>query len=362
MIKYSPYWLETKPIVGTKQSPKDGSIAIIGSGLTAVSSAYWLYQKGFKDITIIDYRPEEAATFRNCGHILHGTVESMQAFAAIHGLDKAEQIWKFSIDCCDLIKATIKNLNISCNYRQDGYLVIAIDEVELQEIKNSIKLMNDMGFQSSFVDKKTLTTQGFKNIYGARYERGSAQAHPVKFRNGILSYLLEQGINYHSGIKVEQIEEKNSNVVISSNQQKFLFEAAVIATNAYAPLTCSYIKDLSLIEPFRGQIIVSSPLKKPFAITYPHSFDHGYEYALITPDNRLMIGGWRNNVSGRDTNSYSLKTKSTIEQGLKSFVDKYYNISEQLSWDYSWSGIMAASNSSLPYIGPISTRVFLCLG
>ena len=357
------YWMEVNPVSGQKQKPRDGGIAVIGSGLSGASAAYWLMEKGFDDVTVLDFEQEKAATYRNCGHILYGTVESMMALVALHGKETAKEIWQFSIDICHDVRETVKKLQIDADYKQDGYLVISIDKTEDAEIKQSIQLLNSMGFESSYVPQSEVESLGFKNVFGARFEPGSAQAHPVKFRNGLISQSLKQGARYYSDIKVSAVEEEGDFVEITHNHGKSTFDAVVIAANAYSPLLSRYFEERRLVEPFRGQIITSKPLKHDFKLKIPHSFDHGYEYALVSPDNRLIIGGWRNNTPAGEIGTYDIMPNPMVEHGLQDFVQTHYNIKEKIEWEYSWAGIMAASKTGFPFIGPTtSPRIFTCAG
>ena len=319
MNEYSQsYWMQVPAISGEKNEfPQDSSVVIIGSGLSGASIGYFLQQHGFKNVTLIDYQADHSASYRNAGHILHGTVESMKAMCEIHGREKAKELWDFSIQICDQIGTSIQCLGIDADYRQDGYLVIAISEVEDRECKASVNLLNEMGFQSEYVDTETVRRLGFNNCFGARYERGSAQAHPIKFRNGIINKFLEHGGKYYSNIQVQSLEETSGGVEISTQRGKINADAVVIAANAYSPLFSDFFRSRGLIDPFRGQIITSKPLKHRFQVKYPHSFDHGYEYALVTEDNRLLLGGWRNHSSTGETGTYSLEVNPFIENGLK---------------------------------------------
>jgi len=366
--KLMPYWLEEPVIKGSTVSsidtlPEKCGIVIIGSGLSGASVGYFLQRQGFEDLTIIDYKPEEAATFRNCGHILYGTVESMKAFSEIHGLEKAKELWSFSIEICHMVRETIERLGIQADYKQEGYLVTSIDESEDRECRESTQLLNKIGFQSEYFDKKEVQKLGFKNCYGARYEKGSAQAHPTKFRNGLIKEYQSRGGQYYSGVKVLSLKDSSDGVEITTDKGLIRSDAVVIAANAYSPLFSEFFNSRRLVEPFRGQIITSSPLRHQFKVKYPHSFDHGYEYALVTNDNRLMIGGWRNHSPTKELGTYSLSVNELITQGLKDFVGRHYDISEEIQWEYSWSGIMGASATSLPFIGPTnSERIFSCAG
>ena len=365
MSSYSKsYWLDVPLIVGdASELPKKASVVVIGSGLAGASAGFFLQKQGFEDVLMLDYKPEEAASYRNAGHILYGTVESMKAMSEIHGAKKARDLWAFSIKICDQVETTLLELGAEAEYRRDGYLVIADSKVEDQECKDSVKLLNSMGFESEYVDEYTSRDLGFKNCFGARYEKGSAQAHPVKFRNALVDSYLKKGGKYCSNVQVLSVEEIADGVEIKTARGTLHADAAVIAGNAYSPLFSDFFKSRGLVEPFRGQIITSKPLKHDFRVKYPHSFDHGYEYALVSSDNRLIIGGWRQNSETKEWGLYSLDTNPKIEAGLKEFVSSHYDIREKIEWEYSWSGIMAASRTGLPFIGNTnSQRIYSVCG
>ncbi|MCX6131072.1 MAG: FAD-dependent oxidoreductase [Proteobacteria bacterium] len=349
-----PFWLEVPVQIGRKDKPGDAEIVIIGSGLSGVSTAYWLQKKGYKNLLLLDHEPENAASFRNCGHILYGTVESMQALVALHGEEIARELWQLSVELCHDIRETVKRLNLDVDYRQNGYLVMAIDASEHQEILLSLEYLNRFGFGGEYRSAQELNSLGFKNVFGARFEPGSAQAHPSKFRNQLLSHCLKNGLRYHSGVKVLDLAEVQDRVQIKTEGFGML--------NCEALLSNFFAKH-RLVEPFRGQIITSQILKHDFKVRYPHSFDHGYEYAIVTDDNRLMIGGWRNHTESGEVGIYDLGVNPLVEKGLQEFVLRHYDVRETIGWDYSWSGIMAASKTGFPFIGPTdSQRIFTCAG
>ncbi len=365
MENYShPYWLEVPHLTGTLEKPKDAEILIVGSGLSGVSTAYWLQEKGYSNLLLVDFEAESAASFRNCGHILYGTVESMQALTALHGEDVAKRLWSLSIDICHEVRDTVSRHQLDAEYKQNGYLVIAIEESEDREIRESIALLQGHGFASEYVEQKDLEKKGFRKVFGGRFEPGSAQAHPTKFRNGLLQVCLQRGLRYHSGVKVLELEELNGRVRAKTSPWGDIHaEAAVIAANAYSPLLSSFFQKHRLVEPYRGQIITSKALQHQLPVRYPHSFDHGYEYAIVTADNRLMIGGWRNHTDGGEVGTHDIGVNPLVDQGLRDFVQEHYAIAEPIEWEFSWSGIMAASKTGFPFIGPTdSQRIFTCAG
>ncbi|NRA46402.1 MAG: FAD-binding oxidoreductase, partial [Oligoflexales bacterium] len=166
------YWLDEPLIIGSHEKPADGSVLVIGSGISGVSCAYWLRHHGFTGVSIVDYELEKAASFRNCGHILTGTVESMQALASIHGKETAKELWQYSLQVCLQIEETIQKLGLNCEYAKSGYLCIAIDKVEDQELRESIKILSELGFNSKYYEAPKVASLGFKvtpNKYSTHY-------------------------------------------------------------------------------------------------------------------------------------------------------------------------------------------------
>lgn len=353
------YWLEIEPLSGSTAVPADGEIIVIGSGFSGVSCAYFLQQAGYDDILLLDDDLLKAASFRNCGHILPGPVESIVALSQIHGQEKAKLIWKFSEDCCFQLRETVEELGLEIDYRQDGYLVIAIDAVEDRELQSSVELLTAMGFSGNrYVSAAELADMGVREAKGARYDAHGACAHPVKFRNELLKVCLARGLRYHSGQRVDGVKESSDKVHLSlANSESICGDAVVLATNAYTSLLSPSFSNL--ITPFRGQIIGSKPLQP--ILDVPFSFNHGYEYGLFTSDNRLMFGGWREHTPTGETGTFDLHINPAVEEGLRSFCARHLGANTE--WEYSWSGIMGASTSGLPYVGTTpSPRIFVCAG
>lgn len=365
-----PLWLDVPLAKGDLKNPppREAEIVVIGSGLSGASAAYWLAEKGFSDVLLLDWRPDDAATNRNCGHILYGTVESAEALVALKGEETARSLLSLSVDLCHGVRDTISRLGIDCDYRQNGYLVMGIDDHEAREIGRSVDLLNRYGIENRLVSKAELLAMGYRDVSAGRFELGGARAHPVKFRNGIVGAALRRGVRYHSGVRVLSVDERGDHVVVvydrgDGQTASIRAEAAVVAANAYSPLFSDFFSSRRLVEPFRGQIIASAPLRRLPTFAGAQSFDHGYEYAVFTEDRRLVIGGWRNHTPGGEVGTYDLGVNREVEAGLRMFAARHMNLGETPTWTHSWSGIMAASKTGLPFIGPTaSPRIFALAG
>lgn len=354
-----PYWLQKELIRGRSDiDVPHGEIAVIGSGLSGASVAYFLSQKGYRP-TLIDFEPEKSASYRNAGHILWGGGESYKALVSVHGRDNAKKIMNFSLKCVDELKKTVKDNDIKCDLRSTGAYHCPIDINEFKDQKDSIKMMREDGFEGRhLLTKATARSFGFEAL-GVEHCYHSATAHPVKFRNALLESIVN--LSYYEK-KVTGVEEKDGSVTVSFEDGKFsVFSSAVLCLNAYSQLSSSFFEQKKSIEPFKGQILVSKKLKCSLP-NAAHSFDHGYIYSNFLPDRRFLIGGWRNNVEGGEKGSYDLDLNPEITDGLKKFAKNQYGISDT-EWEYNWAGIMGSSSSGLPFVGPTSSPlVFTCSG
>lgn len=342
---------------GKFETPKNTSILIVGAGLAGTSAGYFLLQQQYRDFSIVDCGTENASYFRNAGHILHGASETYKAMCSIHGREKTKAIFNLSLQFCQQIKETISSLNTECDYFQGNYLAIASDPTEIKEITESIELMQQDGFNNCSIEQN-LHQWGFKTGI-AKKCMISAQANPSKFRNQLTNFIISRQIDYFH-CPIENIEESPTGVnIYYKNGDSSSHQAVILATNAYSPLVSKFFKSKDLITPFKGQIVVSKPLKQ-YVPRMLFSMDHGYIYGTITHDNRLLIGGWRNNIPGKEIGTYDLQINQLTESGLKNFAIENL-LFENLEWDYSWAGIMGSSATGLPLIGPVNNSTIYSL-
>lgn len=360
------YWKDTcPPIKGEAVDvPENSSVAIIGSGLAGVSVAYWMSQlSDIDDVQIIDCGTDGASFFRNAGHVLHGTGESYKAISSMFGRDTARDIMSISNTFCEDFEQTVNNLSIDCDYVKGNYYFLGKDKLEGQEVRAAVSMLNKDGFHDSLaMTKRFGEMNGFKNLDRVRWCKRSASAHPSKFRNAVLEAAKSKGVK-HVSCPVKSIEEIGDRVRLEYQGGTSEHDFVILCTNAYTQLIDPQTRSKGLIEPYKGQIIVSKSLKKPMA-QIGFSSDHGYMYGTITADNRILIGGWRNHVPGMETNTYDLTPNPLVEEGLKGWVNQHMAVEEEVEWEYSWAGIMgSSSNKGLPYIGQTNSQlIWMCAG
>lgn len=105
-------------------------------------------------------------------------------------------------------------------------------------------------------------------------------------------------------------------VVVSTNRGDIVARSVVVATNAY---TAQLLPEMhALIRPVRGQVVVTTPLPR----CMPCNFSVGsFEYGLQRQDGRLVIGGQRQVVPGKqEWVTDDATTHPAVSRGLRAWI------------------------------------------
>ena len=123
---------------------RKADIVIIGGGVNGLSTAYNLAKKKkFGKIIVIEKSYiGSGASGRNAGGIRAQYSSTPNILLAKKSLKMAEKI--------------SGELNFNIMFRQSGYLYIAKDELELNWLKNDVKLQNSLGVKSKILSPEEI--------------------------------------------------------------------------------------------------------------------------------------------------------------------------------------------------------------
>jgi gamma-glutamylputrescine oxidase len=127
----------------------------------------------------------------------------------------------------------------------------------------------------------------------------------------------------------------------------------VIANNAFA---APFLPDED-IQPARGQIIITQPMKDlPFDGVF-HS-DKGYIY-FRNIDDRILIGGGRNQFLEQE-HTYDFDGSDNVRQYLENYLREVVIPGRSFEVDMHWSGIMAMGREKLPIVKRLDEHLLVC--
>lgn len=331
-------------------------ILVIGAGIIGAASAYWLQKKKNKyKLAVVDAQQRAmGASGRNGGFILRGIVAYYNQAAATYGRDTARWIFQFNEETQEYMRSFVKQNGNSFNYDESGSYLLACSLEELQNLEESAQLMKEDGFNVDYIKEDPLD----RGFWGALNNPQDAGVHPLKLVDSLLAASEAEVFEGEQVFSIKLNEDKSLSVY--TPQRIFTCQKVLLATNAYTPLLINDFE--KILEPVRGQVLVTRPLNKKFIPKLCYA-NYGYEYFRQLPDNRLLLGGCREPFRHEEV-GFADSVSSNVQNALQHYLNDRFPEIAGSRIDYRWSGIMSFSKDGLPLVGEIHDKpgVFFALG
>ena len=326
----TPYWLaeEAPPFADVALDGVD--VEIIGAGITGCSCALTLAQAG-RRVRVLDRRGiAEGASGRNGGFALRGGAARYDIARETYGHDAARELWSRT----ERELARLEELGGDA-FRRTGSLRLAADDDERAEIRAEFEALRGDGFACEWRDD--LPPLLSSHFGGAIYHIGDGALQPARFVRRLANAAAEAGAEFRVRSNVASLDELRA-------------ENVVIATDGSGRGLLSELDDA--LWPARGQVIASEPLAERL-FEYPHYARHGFDYWQQLPDNRIVLGGFRDFSILTEMTDEEVTTDE-IQSALDSFLVELLGTLPRI--EHRWAGIFGLTQDLLPLVGPVPGR------
>ena len=224
------FWIDsTKNIAPSFKSLNKNlscDICIIGVGITGVSTAYKLSQKGLKDIVL----ERNFIGSKTSGHTTGKLSSQHDIFYKYlldsNGKDFANKYLKANENAISDIKNIIDSENIDCDFEfQDSY-VFSEKEKEKVILKEEASIVNSLGFSANYLENLELPL----NVKACVKFPNQAQFHPLKYIYGLANCIIEKNGEIYENTTVYDIEKKDNHYITSTNDYTVSSKYIVIAS------------------------------------------------------------------------------------------------------------------------------------
>ncbi|WP_044896236.1 FAD-dependent oxidoreductase [Bacillus alveayuensis] len=347
-----PIWREdvTLPSFPKLSTDLHVDVAIVGAGITGITTACLLKKEGFQ-VAIID-----ASTILNgiTGHTTakvttqHGLIyhELIQHF----GEEKAKIYFNANQEGSKWIKSVIKRENIECNWTEEDAYIYTNTLSSVQKLQNEMKAYEKLIINGEYVSEIPLNVPHI----GAIVMKNQAHFHPLKYLEKLVEKLMDQDTQIYENTVAVDIEEGQKVKVKTRDGNTITSNYLVIAS--HFPF---YWKGLYFARMYAERAyIVAAKTKRE----YP-----GGMYITAEEPTRslrsvhfngekvvLFIGENHKTGQGVPTHQHY--------ENLESFANETYGIKTYL---YRWSAQDLITTDKLPYIGPVTSErenIFIATG
>jgi gamma-glutamylputrescine oxidase len=326
----TPYWLAEETPHFAEVALKGVDVEIIGAGITGCSCALTLAQAG-KRVRVVDARGiAEGASGRNGGFAGRGGAARYDVACETYGHEAARELWLRT----ERELARLEELG-GDSFRRTGTLRLAADDQERDEIRAEFEALRDDGFACGWHDElPPLLASHFRS---AIFHNRDGALQPARFVRRLAGATAECGVEFRTGVRVESLDDLTA-------------ENVVIATDGSGRGLLSELDDA--VRSARGQVIATEPLTERL-FECPHSARYGFDYWQQLPDNRIILGGFRDFSILAEMTDEEVTTEE-IQGALDAFLVELLGTMPRI--EYRWAGIFGLTQDLLPLVGPVPGR------
>jgi glycine/D-amino acid oxidase-like deaminating enzyme/nitrite reductase/ring-hydroxylating ferredoxin subunit len=336
-----PFWRDTAKLPSFPKLTEDLTVdvAIVGGGISGITTAYLLSEQGLK-VAII-----EAGKLLN-GITGHTTAKITAQHDLIYdefinhfGLEKAKLYYEANTDALHFIKKTAREKHIDCDFIEDDAYVYTNLEEKVSKINKEAAAYEKLGIPGGIASSMPIDIE----IKTAIVMKNQAQYHPLKFLKVLVESFVNNGGKIYEHTTAKDVEEGNTPVITTRDGHKVtcnylvscshfpFYDKGFYFTRMYEER--SYLLALRTKKQYPGGMYLSAETPK-----------RSIRYTPYNGENLVIVAGEKHKT-GHGTN-----TMKHYEH-LSAFGDQLFGIEEVVN---RWSAQDLTTLDKLPYIGFIT--------
>lgn len=277
--------------------PQSVDVAIVGGGITGLSAAHALAQRG-ASVALLEARTLGwGASSRNGGMVLTGLKLGVADLIKRYGLETARRMFAASLKAIDCVEQVVAQEGIACDFQRSGHLIVASKPGHLAAGMQEAELLESkFGHSIRVIPREALAGEiGSALYYGGLADEVSAGLNPARYVAGLARAAAGAGAQLFEQTPAERIVREGSCFWVSTPKGMLRASHVFVASGGYGGAETPRLQ--RKIFALGSYIIVSEPLPAALARELvPQNrmiFDskHLLHYFRLTPDRRMLFGG-----------------------------------------------------------------------
>ncbi len=314
---------------------KHHKIAVIGSGIMGVSTCYSLL-KNEKDVCLIDrLQPNSQASGSNAGS-LH--VQLLSYDFDPKNLNQIEN-FKYSLKLqkkgVQEWKDIEKDINSNFEISNDGGLMLAENQKDLEKLNMKIELEKSAGIETDLISKEDIQKMNSsisdEMIY-AGYCKEEGKINPLKATTHIYDYCVNNGLNTYCDDLIFDIKKENNKFIIKTKNRVITADVVVNCAGSWANNIAKFLNLPLNVKSVPQQMIVTEPAKYELKLLIAHIGRH-LTLKQAQNGNYIIGGGW---TAGYSNLTKHIHSKMNSFEGntwiAKKVIPKLSNANVLRSW------------------------------
>ncbi|MBM7717457.1 glycine/D-amino acid oxidase-like deaminating enzyme/nitrite reductase/ring-hydroxylating ferredoxin subunit [Bacillus thermophilus] len=335
------FWVDSTNIPSYPQLEHDMSVevAVIGGGITGITTAHLLAEEGFQVALFESTRLMNGTTGHTTAKVTAQHELIYDELISHFGQSGAKLYFEANMEAAHFIENYIRKHQIDCDYKKEDAYVYATKESERQKLEKEAKAYEKLGIEGGIVDKIPLPVQ----TSGAIVMKNQAQFHPLKYLIHLVQNLEKKGVQIFEQTVAMRMEQDNPLVIRMKNNTKVQAKYVVSASHFPFHDGKGYFARLF---PDRSYVLAVRP-----EVSFPGGMyitagkpTRSFRSVTINGEEMLLVIG-ENHKTGQ-----GIPEKDHYE-ALKQEAMNVFQAKEIL---YKWSAQDLITPDKVPYIGRVS--------
>src|SRR5215470_12142867 len=336
--KCTSLWQNEIPIYQPVNDPDIETIfdvAIIGGGITGISTALLLQKAGKKCILIEANNLCFGTTGGTTAHLNTLLDTPYTTIIKNFGKENAQLVARATAEAIDLIQSNVTEYNIDCGFEEASAYLFSQKKDQSEELDEIYKACQDVKLDVSYNLSLPVNIEFEKAIE----VRGQAKFHPVKYVYALAKAFEDAGGVILQHTRVSGIADADG-ITVETENGDFRAANLVYATHTPPGVNLIHLR----VEPWRSYVIAFTIKAKRHLPDLVYDMSDPYHYIRsqrIDAEEYMIVGG-EDHKTGEEVNAESNFLR------LESYIRKHFDVDKIL---YRWSSQYFESADGLPYIG-----------
>lgn len=340
------------------ESNERADVIILGAGITGLSTAIELAERGFKVIVLEAHQVGWGASGRSGGQMIFGYGCEQSKIARLIGKEDARKLFDWSVEGVNLIGERIHKYGIQCDLEW-GHAHAAIKSRHIDELKAwQADLEENYGYAGTELWNRGRTRQELAtDRYSALlFDPRSGHLHPLNYTLGLARAALALGVRIFENSKVIGLIAGDP-VVFKTAQGSVKGQFAVLGGNAWLGKLAPKLE--SKIMPVGTYICATEPLGAERANALIRNrmavadINFVLDYFRLSSDHRMLFGG---------RVSYSRLPPPALGNRMRKRMLAVFPQLADIKIEYVWGGYVDISMNRAPHWGRLTPNLYFAQG
>lgn len=332
-------------------------VAVVGGGLTGLSTALHLAEQGV-DVAVLEaHQPGWGASGRNGGQVNPGLKHDPDQIERDFGPDLGRRMVTFSGNAPNVVFDLIRRYQIECEARQSGTLRAAYAPRAAEEVRRTAEQHLKRNLPVELMEHDAVRAQTGTDRYRCAFlDRRGGALNPLSYVRGLVQAAQNAGAQVYGGTRALGATRRGTVWEIDTGRATLTAERLVIGTNGY---TNGFWPQLSrTVVPVYSAILATEPLPRELAREIMPGGSVLYENGAITvyyrldAQGRLLMGG---RSPMREVGMADMKR-------LQAYTIRLFPDLAGVRWTHCWNGQIAITTDHYPHLHQPDEKVMICLG